>query len=104
MKTSDLKNKNVLETFIYNEPSVRVLKFLFIHFLQNNTFKDKSYFKSSLQSIKNTHKTNLKSHISSRCLLTNRSRSLHKRFGLSRIILRDMLKRGVLPGYKKAVW
>jgi len=40
----------------------------------------------------------------SRCLLTNRSRGVSKKFNLSRFILRDLMQFGLIPGYSKSVW
>lgn len=40
----------------------------------------------------------------SRCMLTNRSRGVSKKFNLSRFILRDLMQFGLIPGYSKSVW
>ena len=40
----------------------------------------------------------------SRCLLTNCSRGVSKKFNLSRFILRDLMQFGLIPGYSKSVW
>jgi ribosomal protein S14 len=45
-----------------------------------------------------------KTKISRRCILTNRSRAINRKFNISRVILRDMLQCSVIPGYSKAVW
>ena len=42
--------------------------------------------------------------ITRRCLLTNRSRAIYRPFGLSRLVLRDLIQFGLLPGYTKAIW
>lgn len=39
-----------------------------------------------------------------RCNLTGRPRAYYRRFGLSRIALRDLALRGELPGVIKASW
>ena len=39
-----------------------------------------------------------------RCLLNNRSKSVIKPFNISRLLFRNMLQYGLIPGYKKAVW
>ena len=39
-----------------------------------------------------------------RCLITNRNRSNLRSFNLSRIVMRDFIQFGILPGYKKAAW
>lgn len=42
--------------------------------------------------------------IRNRCALTGRPRGYYRKFGLSRIALRDMALRGELPGVIKASW
>ncbi len=39
-----------------------------------------------------------------RCSLTGRPRGYYRRFGLSRIALREMVNNGLIPGVKKASW
>ena len=48
--------------------------------------------KSSLTQIKN------------KCILTNRSRSINRLFKLSRIKLRELSSKGLLPGISKNSW
>lgn len=39
-----------------------------------------------------------------RCRITGRSHAVYRKFGLSRIMLRDMALRGELPGVRKSSW
>ena len=39
-----------------------------------------------------------------RCILTGRSRGVYRKFGLSRIMLRDLALRGEVPGMVKSSW
>lgn len=39
-----------------------------------------------------------------RCMLTGRSKAVYRKFGLSRIALRDLALRGDLPGVTKSSW
>jgi small subunit ribosomal protein S14 len=39
-----------------------------------------------------------------RCAITGRPRSNYRKFGISRIALRDLALRGQLPGVRKASW
>ena len=39
-----------------------------------------------------------------RCELTGRSHAVYRKFGLSRIMLREMTLKGELPGMKKSSW
>ena len=45
-----------------------------------------------------------KSRIRNRCALTGRPRGHHRKFGLSRVALRDLASRGELPGVTKSSW
>ncbi len=39
-----------------------------------------------------------------RCSLSGRSRSYYRKFGISRIALRDLALKGQLPGMRKSSW
>ena len=39
-----------------------------------------------------------------RCLISGRSRSYYRKFGISRIALRDLALKGHLPGMRKSSW
>ncbi|RMG94786.1 MAG: 30S ribosomal protein S14 [Deltaproteobacteria bacterium] len=39
-----------------------------------------------------------------RCALTGRSKAVYRKFGLSRIMLRELALRGDLPGVTKSSW
>jgi small subunit ribosomal protein S14 len=39
-----------------------------------------------------------------RCLFTGRARGYHRKFGVSRLVLREMALKGELPGVKKSSW
>ena len=46
-----------------------------------------------------------KTRLLRRCVVSNRNRANSRSFGgLSRIVIRDFIHSGVIPGYKKAVW
>ena len=42
--------------------------------------------------------------VRNRCNLTGRPRGVYRRFGLSRISLREMVNNGLIPGVRKASW
>ena len=44
------------------------------------------------------------SRIANRCTVTGRSKSTHRRFGFSRIVLRNFFLRNVLRGVRKSSW
>ena len=39
-----------------------------------------------------------------RCQITGRSRSVYRKFGISRIMLRQLALEGKIPGMRKASW
>ncbi|HKJ81800.1 MAG TPA: 30S ribosomal protein S14 [Ignavibacteriaceae bacterium] len=39
-----------------------------------------------------------------RCMFTGRARSYYRKFGVSRLVLREMALKGEIPGLKKASW
>lgn len=39
-----------------------------------------------------------------RCLISGRPRGFYRKFGVSRLVLREMALRGEIPGVKKSSW
>ena len=39
-----------------------------------------------------------------RCMFTGRARGFHRKFGVSRLVLREMALKGEIPGLKKSSW
>jgi small subunit ribosomal protein S14 len=42
--------------------------------------------------------------LNNRCMMTGRARSYYRKFGVSRLVLREMALRGEIPGLKKSSW
>lgn len=42
--------------------------------------------------------------IRNRCMVTGRARGYYRKFGISRIMLREMAGTGLIPGVRKASW
>jgi len=42
--------------------------------------------------------------LKSRCMFTGRARSYYRKFGVSRLVLREMALKGEIPGLKKSSW
>lgn len=111
-----LKDKRNRQRFFLAEKQKLIKKFILIHLIQKlknqklikPTFDSKlvqarvlsSLLKYSYNYLKITSKTRLVR----RCLISNRSRSVLRPFGLSRIVLREFIQFGLIPGYRKAVW
>ena len=51
-----------------------------------------------------TKKLRVKTRIVRRCVLTNRGRGSLQAFKISRVLLRELMGFGIIPGYKKSVW
>ena len=49
---------------------------------------------------KNSYPVRLKN----RCMMTGRSRSYYRKFGVSRLVFREMALKGEIPGIKKSSW
>ncbi len=39
-----------------------------------------------------------------RCQITRRARGVYRKFGVSRLVLRELALRGMIPGMRKASW
>ena len=107
-KVKDIKNRALLR----KKEKSKLLKSLFFFNLMNR-------FKLKKKSVKlekvlfawrklystNCVKLNSKTRVLRRCVVSNRNRGNLRSFGgLSRIVLRNFIHSGILPGYKKAVW
>jgi len=44
------------------------------------------------------------SRLRNRCAITGRSRGVYRKFGLSRVKIREVAFRGEIPGLSKASW
>ena len=49
-------------------------------------------------------KNSSKVRLNNRCLMTGRVRSYYRKFGVSRLVFREMALKGEIPGIKKASW
>ena len=67
----------------------------------NLTYEEKQIYRLKLEKLPRNSNPN---RIRNRCNLTGRPRSYYRRFGLSRIAIREMVNNGLIPGVKKASW
>lgn len=101
IKIKDFQNK---KKFNLLEISKIVSKLVNVYYLNN---KKKHILNKKVLSFERLSKINRysKTKMIRYCVLTGRSRgSIRKTGGVSRVLLRDMLQLGIIPGYKKAVW
>lgn len=93
MKIKLVNQNKLLKLYKKREQLNKILKIVSINF-----FKFSIRFNSN-----NILKKTSKSLISQRCALTGRSRST-KKFMLSRIAHKSLIRLGILEGFKKSIW
>ena len=65
------------------------------------SYEEKQMYRLKLEKLpKNSNPIRVRN----RCNLTGRPRAYYRRFGLSRISLREMASQGLIPGITKASW
>jgi len=101
MKIKKIKDRYYRLAYFKNEKIQIILKFLKFHFCLSSNFIHKyAFFCSDFSNFIYI----LKSQIKNRCIVTNNSRSILRRYNVSRNYLRVLLQNGVLPGHKKFTW
>lgn len=68
---------------------------------ENSSYEEKTAAAVALQKLPRDSSA---SRIRNRCKITGRSRGVYRKFGLSRVKLREAAMRGEVPGLKKASW
>ena len=56
------------------------------------------------ESLQRLPRNSSRTRLTNRCSLTGRARSYYRRFGVSRIMLRELALKGQIPGVRKASW
>lgn len=99
VKAKDFKNRNIYKK---KELVIKLQKLLFINMLNDKKYtkKEKSKFLYFFLKKKN----NIKTKILFRCIITNRGRGVFRPFNVSRLVLKEMIHAGLIPGYSKSVW
>ncbi len=104
MLSSKIKDLKLRKKTHRTEVNKNLSKFLFVNILGNKTLSNDLRKKATIFLINLLNKGESKTKVVRRCTLTTRSRVSHRKIGISRIKLREMLKAGIVPGYKKAIW
>ncbi|MHC4450229.1 MAG: 30S ribosomal protein S14 [Planctomycetota bacterium] len=60
--------------------------------------------RKALKNAKELPRNSSRTRLNNRCALTGRSRAYYRRFGISRIMLRELALLGQIPGVRKASW
>jgi len=101
-KIKDLKNRKL---FIKVENNKLLYKFLLINIVNNPfTLEPKKLFFLKFFKKFNRLKYKSSTRILNKCVLSNRNKKTFKKFKLSRLMTKELLTFGLIPGYKKAVW
>lgn len=85
----------------------KLKKFVFINLLNRKNLKQtrlKEYLFAFFLKKQETLPCKLKVRIHNRCVLNNRNRGVLRAFSISRVLLRNLMQFGIIPGYSKAVW
>lgn len=93
------KEKKIRVRFVKIELKLMRLKYLSVDRLLLDNSKYFVYFK-----LKKVSRTALSVQFNNRCVITGRSRSVYRVFGLSRIVFRQFSLNGRLVGVRKASW
>jgi ribosomal protein S14 len=105
MLSSRVKDKKNRKLFLKTEQNRLVLKFIYINLI-NRDFVAKS--RSIVQYKYYRHFNKLKykttSKVLNKCILSNRNSKTYSVFKLSRIVFKDLLTFGVIPGYRKSIF
>jgi ribosomal protein S14 len=99
MNNKCLKDKKKRLLIIKYEKKKLLYKYMLIHKLMLDQKKEQF-----LGKLINLPKNCSEVKIRNRCTLTGRSRGIIKHFKLSRLILRELILDGKLPGVKKSSW
>ena len=100
-----IKDISIRKQFNQKEYYLKLTKAIQTQLYSYNYQFNKLIFSKLTYLNKNKKKhSSLKTKITRRCIETNRNRSVFRKFGLSRLTLKNYFSFGLLPGYKKAVW
>lgn len=105
MLSSKIKDIKIRKSFSKTERLLKKNKFIFIFLL--NKYKSSIKKKNLIFSVYKLLSKSLllsKTKITNRCVINNRGRGILRPFGISRVLLRELMQFGILPGFKKAVW
>lgn len=104
MRAKLIKDIKYRKKFLINEKKNLIKKFFFVNILNNTSvdIEEKKKYKIFFF-IKNYYK-NYKIKSVRRCIITGRARGVTKRFGISRMQLREFLQSGALTNFIKSTW
>lgn len=99
MKVVFIKDKNRRVKYSVVEKKKLILKYIFNNLNLSQNIRNNAYLEYS-----NLSDDSSITKIKNRCILTNRSKGIYKKFKISRIFFKKIALEGNLPGVKKASW
>jgi len=107
MLSKKIKDIKIRDSFYKIEKLKKLKKFVFINLINNEKIKNghsRNYFLSFFSKKKQKISNKSRVRMTNRCVLNNRSRGVLRPYSISRILLRNLMQFGIVPGYSKAVW
>lgn len=99
-KKSSVENNNKRRRMVENKKATR-LRLSEIIRDRSTSFEDRL---AAVHKLAEMSRNSSKVRIRNRCVLTGRPRGFYRKFGMSRIALRELASAGFLPGVTKASW
>lgn len=99
-KKSSINNNNKRKALVENKRTTREALVSVIK-NKNTSFEDRIV---AVHKLAEMPRNSSRIRVRNRCVLTGRSRGFYRKFGMSRIALRELASAGFLPGVTKASW
>ena len=99
-KKSSIENNNRRRNIVANKAATRA-KLKKIVMDKNTSFEDRL---ATIHKLAEMPRNSSYVRIRNRCSITGRPRGFYRKFGMSRIALRELGSAGFLPGVTKASW
>ena len=104
MLIKHFKDSKLRHKYFLIEKLKVINKYLFITFLCNPNNTTTSMFLPTKNLLFKNSSLLCKTKLNNRCINTNRSRGVNRYYALSRLVLKNLMQEGLVPGFKKAVW
>jgi small subunit ribosomal protein S14 len=92
----NLKRMRLVELFAKRRAELRAI-------LGNPRTTDEEFF-SAQRRLAKLPRNSSSVRVRNRCSITGRPRAFHRRFGVSRLVLRELVASGSVPGVVKSSW
>ena len=99
MKILYTKDKNRRCFYFFLEKKKIILNYIINNLKLSKDIREQAYIQ-----LRNISSVSTITKIKNRCVLSNRSRSVYRKFKLSRIFLKKYALQGLLMGMQKASW